>query len=59
MDPQWIAHFRSVHFEAELMVFYGPVVDVSRFGRRASILGTSWVGRKAYPTSDSSRCLTT
>lgn len=31
MDPRWIAHFRSVYFEAELMVFYGPMVDVSAF----------------------------
>lgn len=31
MDPRWIAHFRSDLFEADLMVFYGPLVDVSAF----------------------------
>jgi hypothetical protein len=39
MDPRWIAHFRSDHFEAELMVFYGPVVDVSAFRPQSVDLG--------------------
>lgn len=29
MDPRWIAHIRTDHFEADLLVFYGPVIDVS------------------------------
>lgn len=36
MDPRWIARFRSDHFEADLMVFYGPVVDVSAFRSKGS-----------------------
>lgn len=39
MDPRWIVHFRSEHFEAELMVFYGPFVDVSAFRPQSVELG--------------------
>lgn len=29
MNPRWIARIRSDAFEADLMIFYGPVIDVS------------------------------
>ena len=39
MDPRWIARIRTEEFEADLMLFYGPVVDVSAFRPKRPDLG--------------------
>ena len=39
MDPTWIARFRTAEFEADLMVFYGPHIDVSAFRPEVSASG--------------------
>lgn len=39
MDPTWILSLRSAGLEAEVLLFYGPVLDVSAFRPKSTDQG--------------------
>lgn len=47
MDPTWVLRIRSVGFEADACLFYGPVLDVSAF-RPDNIDEGAFVGGAEY-----------